>query len=526
MYRGKSTSNAKAEKMLRKDGEIRLIFMGDIAMGYSIRKTLEKIRNKRQTRLDEEEIWRTTEEGNKIKLNGKGEIIGGNRYAVGKALEGGAKVAPGTKYKTPTKPKVDPGKYWEPKDISPDAWKVYHETGHKNKKQKKPTGIEMIDLNEGIKSTDPELLIIGSPEWEERERRRKQKEEWENKFREEFKPYRGRDKVPFDQKASEPSGTGDHVAAFIDRNDKEALKNVGNVTSGKNGDMKPKKDDARTIDTKDALKEIRDGKMNSLAEHMDENGNLSAERQAVHDEIIRNMFANKVPFDGQPTMIMSGGGPASGKSFITKNAKANFGEETVTKIDPDDIKKLLPGYTEMAKESDQAAAHYHEESSALAKRAYQFALDNGLNVVYDGTGDGSINSVKKKIDAAREAGCKVNGEYVTVDTEEAIRRNQKRYDDAKKDYDSGKSDIPPRKPPEGYVRECHQKVTDISVEVAGLFDSFTLSDNNVPEGVDPIKIAECTKGGTITAVPGQEDKLQKFLDKGVAGHKVENGKVV
>ena len=438
-------------------------------MGYSIRKTLEKIRNKRQTRLDAGDadknglIWRTTDEGNHIAINAKGEVAAGNPYVLGKIKQSGGKVSNNAKVKSPT-PKKSEGNGF--------------------------SGTEQ-DFSTITKGRKPQL----------------------------FEKIRG-------NLSGEDKNSEKHVSAFIDRNDKEALKNVGNVTSGKNGDMKPKKDDARTIDTKDALKEVRDGKTNSLAEHMDENGNLSAERQAVHDEIIRNMFANKVPFDGQPTMIMSGGGPASGKSFITKNAKANFGEETVTKIDPDDIKKLLPGYTEMAKESDQAAAHYHEESSALAKRAYQFALDNGLNVVYDGTGDGSINSVKKKIDAAREAGCKVNGEYVTVDTEEAIRRNQKRYDDAKKDYESGKSDIPPRKPPEDYVRECHQKVTDISVEVAGLFDTFTLSDNNVPEGVDPIKIAECKKDGTITAVPGQEDKLQNFLDKGVAGHKVENGKVV
>lgn len=92
---------------------------------------------------------------------------------------------------------------------------------------------------------------------------------------------------------------------------------VGEVKSGKNGNFRPKHDGARAIDTKDALaeskgdpKEGTEPKKNSLTDFMDEDGNLSPERQAVHDEIIQEFFADKVAFDGQPTMIMSGGGPA------------------------------------------------------------------------------------------------------------------------------------------------------------------------------------------------------------------------
>ena len=411
-------------------------------MAQSVRDVLEKIRIKRRRRMDGDDdlIWRTTEEGNHIAINAKGEVAAGNPYVLGKIKDGGGKVTSGVKVKSPT-----------------------------------PKKSSVAEKSGGEKI------------------------------------------------AKAVSGPGGHIGAYIDRKN---LKSVGNVKTGKNGDMKPKKDEARTIDTKDAMKDIRDGKPCSLTEHLDENGNLSAERQAVHDEIVRKYFEKLVSFDGQPTMIMSGGGPASGKSFVTTNAREKFGEETVVKIDPDDIKRLLPGYDDKARETDQAAAIYHEESSALAKRIYQFALDNGVNVVYDGTGDGSINSVKKKIDAAREAGCKVTGEYVTVDTEEAIRRNQKRYDDAKKAYDAGESDIPPRKPPEDYVRKCHAKVTDISVEVAGLFDSFTLYDNNVPLGSPRIKIAECTNGGKMTAVPGEEERLQRYLNKGLEEHKIVDGKVV
>lgn len=103
-------------------------------MKLSVQKTLEEIRKKRQlrvdarekemltgvsgrgkmkvqgraaSRLDDDEIWRTTEAGNKIMLNGEGEVIGGNAYAVGAAKAGGAKVASGAISKAPT-PKKEP----------------------------------------------------------------------------------------------------------------------------------------------------------------------------------------------------------------------------------------------------------------------------------------------------------------------------------------------------------------------------------------------------------------------------------
>lgn len=309
----------------------------------------------------------------------------------------------------------------------------------------------------------------------------------------------------------------------------------GEVKSGKSGNMKPKNDAAKRIDTKDALYETQlykdsGGKKgrekNSLSEHIDENGNLSPERQKVHDEIIQKFFADKIPYDGKPTMIMSGGGPASGKSFIEKSARSQFGDDTTVTIDPDAFKAMLPGYAEMAKTSKDAAPHYHEESSALAKRAYQYAVDNGLNAVYDGTGDGSVNSVMKKLKTAQDAGYAVKGQYVTVDTDEALRRNQARFEHMKEKFEKGESDTPPRLPKEEDVRNIHAAVTDVALDAAGLFDDWELTDNNGKPGEERPIIARCKKGGEIEVVPGMEDKVQKWLDKGTTGAKVVDGKIV
>ena len=295
--------------------------------------------------------------------------------------------------------------------------------------------------------------------------------------------------------------------------------NIGNVISGKMGNLKPKSAAAKKIDTSDALKEVLEkGKHNSLEDHMDKDGNLSPERQAVHDEIIKKFFADKVPYDGRATMIMAGGGPASGKSFISRTANEEFGKDSVVKIDPDDMKAMLPGYRDMAIETDEAAGFYHEESSALAKRAYQYACDNNINVVYDGTGDGSEASVAKKMKTARDAGYEVVGRYVTVDIPEAFVRNEQRYLSAKEKWDNASDAerekmLPPRLPAKYIVNNTHVEVSSIVPKVANQFDRFELYDNNGPFGSEPIKIATCTKGDDIKVTTGRESEWQKFLDK-------------
>ena len=126
----------------------------------------------------------------------------------------------------------------------------------------------------------------------------------------------------------------------------------GEVKTGKNGNLKPKNDGAKKIDCKDAVSETdlyktsggKEGReSNSLTGHVDENGNLTPERQKVHDEIVQNFFKDIIPQEGRATITMSGGGPASGKSFIEKAGRKRFGDETTVTVDPDKIKEMLPG---------------------------------------------------------------------------------------------------------------------------------------------------------------------------------------
>lgn len=258
-------------------------------------------------------------------------------------------------------------------------------------------------------------------------------------------------------------------------------------------------------DTHDAVKEIQSGKRNSLAEYLDKDGYLKPEREALHKEIIDTLLQGKVPVEGQATMTMLGGGPASGKSSVM-NPDTSGNIHAVT-VDPDMIKGMLPGYGDMAKESEEAASFYHEESSALAKRFAGVAFSENYDVVYDGTGDGSVESVEKKIENARSHGYEVNAKYVTIDTEEAVRRNQARYDDAKARGET------PRLPKPDFVRECHAKVSRISIACASEFDSIEVWDNNGAWGEQKL-IATGGSGKGLTAVSGQEEAFKAYVAKG------------
>lgn len=270
-----------------------------------------------------------------------------------------------------------------------------------------------------------------------------------------------------------------------------------------------------TSSTKDAADQIKDesrytidGKKNSLDGFLDENGNLTPEREAVHREIIDKLLTGKEPVQGQATMTMLGGGPASGKSSVM-NPDTSKDKHAVT-IDPDMMKSMLPGYAELAKTDTRAADFFHEESSMLAKRFAATAYSENYNAVFDGTGDGSNNSVRKKIQEAKAAGYRVEAKYVSIDTEEAVRRNQKRYDDA---VAKGET---PRLPPVEMVVRTHTKCTDISVAMAPEFDHIEIWDNNGAKGQQKM-IATGGGGKGLKAVSGQGASFDRYLSKGAKG---------
>jgi predicted ABC-type ATPase len=228
------------------------------------------------------------------------------------------------------------------------------------------------------------------------------------------------------------------------------------------------------------------------------NGAYTPERKALHDSIVNETLKGKTPVD-KPIGFIMGGGPASGKSRILETGLVKIPANTVH-IDSDQVKAKLPEYQEGVKSKDpKAAAFVHEESSDVAKNIQKTASNKSFHTLLDGTGDSSPENLEKKIKVMRDAGQKVVGHYVTVDTETAVQRSNER---AKK---TG------RYVPEAFIRETHANVSRIVPEAIkrGLFDEFHLWDTST----NPPSHVAIARGTEL--VVHDHKAWNKFLSKGI-----------
>jgi predicted ABC-type ATPase len=198
----------------------------------------------------------------------------------------------------------------------------------------------------------------------------------------------------------------------------------------------------------------------------------SEERAYLHQQII-NQVTEGVPQSSDPTFYMLGGGPASGKSTFLKSGVTDTPDKAnAVHVNADDIKAMLPENPRMVNGGDadffNAASFSHEESSMLAKRVQDRAIENKQNIVLDGTGDSAINKLASKVESARQNGYKVNGVYVSVPTEVAWSRSVQRALGASKRY-----------VPKAVVEETHRAVSGTLRQAVegGLFDKISLWDN-------------------------------------------------
>lgn len=234
--------------------------------------------------------------------------------------------------------------------------------------------------------------------------------------------------------------------------------------------------------------------IDTLARFTMENGELTAERQALHNAIVDKYLADHVAKEN-PLVAVMGGGPASGKSVL--RSKLTPIPDAVD-VDVDDIRELLPEYKKMIAAKDKEASTFtHEEASALSKRIIQTAAEAKYNIVVDGTGDNGIDSLSRKVAGYRTKGARVVARYVTTDADIAFERMIARA------AQTG------REVPEDYLRFVHADVSrtfPAAIE-RGLFDEFVLYDNN---GATPIRVAE-GNGTNITIL--DEAAWQRFLLK-------------
>lgn len=191
---------------------------------------------------------------------------------------------------------------------------------------------------------------------------------------------------------------------------------------------------------------------------------FTAERKKLHEEIIAKVFEGKTPVpDGKQKMaIVMMGGTASGKSTMLHRSGA--AGDNFVHVDADDIKGELPEYKRALAMKWQAAAGFaHEESSTVAKQASKRAVDEGYNVVLDGTGANERKFIKQ-VEMLKEAGYHVHLMMPDQDKDAAVEAA------------AGRANRTGRYVPDAFIAAAYDRIPGNFFRVAAMCDSGALYD--------------------------------------------------
>jgi hypothetical protein len=247
------------------------------------------------------------------------------------------------------------------------------------------------------------------------------------------------------------------------------------------------------------------GHKDTEAAHKTDAGWKKERVKEVHEKYTESVTKG-LPTSKTPTVYMTGGGPASGKSTgLLENPKTGIPKsDKAAHVDPDGAKKHIPEYNAgVAAKDKTAAAFVHEESSHMAKSTMNGALTNGHDVVYDSVGDSGYKKLSGKVAEMRANGAKnIEAHYATVDVDEAIRRSDSR---------AAKTG---RFVPHEYIREAHRDVSRTFRESVkeGLFDKADLWDTGGKQGDAPKHVASYTKSGGLKI--HDKDAWSAFEERG------------
>ena len=261
------------------------------------------------------------------------------------------------------------------------------------------------------------------------------------------------------------------------------LKKGNSVTINKDGDLVFNGKKVEKLDTTDATepnpkKDLPDG--DSLYQSLDENGNLTKERQELHRQIMEEYFKDQKPYaPGQKRLaLFTGGGGASGKGRLGREISSFYSsDDKPVIIDPDEIKKRL-SVADGINPKDFNAGFYHEESSALAKQIYHTAVSHGFPVMYDGTAT-SVDSTIARVKQARDNGYRTECNFIRVNSDTMRGNSIARFVRGEEvTHKNGSKGRIHRLVPVEQILKAHQKAPNAVAQIGDDFDSFTLWDNS------------------------------------------------
>lgn len=226
------------------------------------------------------------------------------------------------------------------------------------------------------------------------------------------------------------------------------------------------------------------GQKTTMEQFKNADGMYTDERAALHEKIVNDMFtpekvAAATPKAGEaPTLTMTGGRPASGKTSALRDELKGIGDHSFY-VSADEIQEKLPGY------NGAHAGLYNGEAQDIATQVEKVARDNGLNVTYDATMK-TEKTALERVKEYKDAGYKVNAYFVhTAPTTSAVRTVQR--------FERSGRYVPPHV---SLNSKSNEKTFDA---LKPHVDNWALYDNN---GSAPKLIA---RGGT---------SIQKAFDEG------------
>ena len=141
-------------------------------------------------------------------------------------------------------------------------------------------------------------------------------------------------------------------------------------------------------------------RIGTLEYYFDIYTDLKAERQALHDAIIQTILDRK-EYSKDKNIFMPGGAPANGKSAFIRSGIVEYPPNAL-KIDPDEIKMMLPEYRSLLNMQEPLAAWLvHDESSHLSKKLRQAAITEGIDLLLDGVANHSIEKRLEDMEALK-----------------------------------------------------------------------------------------------------------------------------
>ena len=261
-----------------------------------------------------------------------------------------------------------------------------------------------------------------------------------------------------------------------------------------------------------------DGHTSTRDAYTTEDGSYTPERLEFHARIldsIINGYTNrkgekvppmsKPPEGTKPRMVVLCGGSGSGKSTITPMVKEKHGWEDFQSVDPDAIMtEFFPEWDELSKQNVLQSAYLaHDEASDIAKMVTRYLINNGYNVIVDGT-----FSKPKKADELfgyiEDSGIEYESSLIAIDVDEAVsvKSCQDRF------VNTG------RLVPESVAKASNRGAFDVSRNM-GILSRFDTVDTYYRDGDNITEVASKeTKDGDVIVRNKEHWKTKKaYVDE-------------